>query len=74
MTRKYHEILFQELHHQLERELTTDPATLKIGELHWANRRMIEHLSRCPNGLVKVLEVVKVAKYIANIHVPYPLT
>jgi len=56
VTRKYHEILFQELHHQLERELTTDPTTLKIGELHWANRRMLEQLSRCPNGPAMVLE------------------
>lgn len=56
VTRKYHEILFQELHFQLSRELTIDPATLKIGELHGANRQLIKHLSSCPNGPAMVLE------------------
>lgn len=70
MTRKYHEILFEELHFQLERELTIDPSTLKIGELHGANKRMIDHLSSCPDGPAKVKDARREATRLSE-HVLY---
>lgn len=66
MTRQYHEELFKELHYQLERELVDDPASLKIGELHGANRRMLEQLKRCPNGPAKVAEAKALVTYVLS--------
>lgn len=65
-TRKYHEELFRELHAQLERELVDDPESLKIGELHWSNKRMLERLKQCPNGPAKVAEARAYVNYVLS--------